>query len=312
MRVFFAGASGVIGPVLLPGLVEAGHEVTALTRTPEKGDALRAAGARPAVCDALDAEGLRSAVAAAKPEVVIHHLTDLSQLGASRASMKRAYHANNELRRRGTANLLAAAHGAGARRIVTQSISFMYEPGPGLRTEKDPLLRDDDPLISSGAEALVAMEEQVLGSEGIEGVVLRFGLWYGPRTGFAPGGAYHSMVAKRRYPIVGGGSGVFSFVHVDDVATATMLAMDRGAPGIYNVTDDDPAPMREWLPAYAEAIGAKPPRHVPTFLARLAAGKLVVHAATRMPGASNHKAKTELGFSPHWHSWRTGFREALC
>jgi nucleoside-diphosphate-sugar epimerase len=311
MRIFFAGASGVIGPSLLPRLLEAGHDVVAMTRTPAKADALRAGGAEPVVCDALDAQATRAAVLTAKPEVVIHHLTDLHQLGASRGSMKRAYAANNEIRRRGTANLLAAAHGAGARRIVTQSISFMYETGPGLRSEDDPLIESDDPVLASGVDSTAAMEQQVLGSEGIEGVVLRFGFWYGPRTAFAPGGVQHSMVAKRRYPVVGRGSGVFSFIHVDDVAEATMLAMDRGAPGTYNVTDDDPAPLREWLPEYAEAIGAKPPRRIPTFLARLAAGKAIVHAATRMPGASSHKAKAELGWSPHWHTWRTGFREAL-
>jgi nucleoside-diphosphate-sugar epimerase len=154
------------------------------------------------------------------------------------------------------------------------------------------------------------MEEQVL-SAGLEGVVLRFGFWYGPRTGFAPGGVYHRMVEKRRYPVVGRGSGVFSFVHVGDVARATVLALDAGEPGVYNVTDDDPAPMREWLPAYAEAIGAPEPRRVPVLLARLAAGGAVVHAALEMPGASNRKAKEQLGWQPDIPSWRTGFRENL-
>lgn len=311
MKVFFAGASGVIGPVLLPRLLEDGHEVVAMTRTAGKANDLRTAGAEAVVCDVLDAEATKAALVVAQPEVVIDHLTDLHRMGSTKGSMKRAYSDNNPVKIQGTANLMAAARAAGARRVVGQSICFLYQPGPGLRTEEDPLLEIDDPTFASGVEAASRMEQSVLGSEGVEGVVLRFGFWYGPRTSLAPGGSQYEMVAKRRYPIAGKGSGVFSFVHVDDVASATLLAMERGTPGIYNVADDDPAPMREWLPAYAEAIGAKPPFRVPAFAARLAGGKAILHAALTMPGASSNKAKAELGFAPRWHSWRAGFREAL-
>jgi nucleoside-diphosphate-sugar epimerase len=315
MRVFFAGASGVIGKHLLPRLLEARHEVTAMTRTAAKAVALRAAGAEAAVCDALDPEALTAAVVAAKPEAVIHHLTDLSLLtdpkyAANPRRMGEAYKLNDRLRREGTANLVAAAEAAGAKRIVAQSVSFSYAPGPGLRSEDDPLNVGAPPPFDRSVAALQALEAAVVGGTP-EGLALRFGFWYGPGTTFAHSGTTAELVRKRRYPILGPGTGVFSFVHVDDVVEATLAALERGGRGVYNVVDDDPAPLREWLPIYADAIGAKAPRRVPLWLGKLLGGGFAAFMVTKMPGAANEKAKRELGWEPRWPSWRTGFREAL-
>jgi nucleoside-diphosphate-sugar epimerase len=311
MRIFFAGASGVIGPVLTPRLVEAGHEVVALTRTPGKAERLGADGAEPVVCDVLDADPLRDAMVAAKPDAVVHHLTDLPQQ-MSPDRMKTGLEATARLRTDGTANLIAAAREAGARRIVAQSIAFAYAPKEtGLYDESDPLFVNAPGPGAATAGAVAELERQVTTAEGLEGVALRFGFWYGPRTAYASDGYWAEEVRKRRLPIVGDGSAVWSFVHVDDVAAATIAALDRGDTGIYNVTDDDPAPAREWIPAYAEALGAKRPRRVPTFVVRMVAGRYAAILARDMRGASNEKAKRELGFEPRWPSWRQGFAEAL-
>lgn len=310
MRIFLAGASGVIGGPLVPRLVRDGHEVTAMTRTPAKAEMLRERGAEPAVCDALDAEGLERAMTEAKPDAVIHHLTDLPQAVNPRR-IEAEFEANDRLRKQGTANIVAAARAAGARRVVAQSVAFFYAPGsPPVKTEDDPLFADAPPPIDRSVEALLALEGAVAQTEAIEGVVLRFGFWYGPGTVYAPGGSTAEMVRKRRYPVVGDGGGVFSFVHIDDVVEATVAALD-GPPGIYNVTDDDPALAREWLPAYAEAIGAPQPRRVPALVARLVAGRFAVYLMTELRGASNEKAKRELGWSPKHPSWRDGFEQAL-
>jgi nucleoside-diphosphate-sugar epimerase len=311
VRVFFAGASGVIGPRLLPLLAEAGHDVVALTRTPAKAETLAAAGAEPVVCDVLDAGALRDAVVAAKPQAVIHHLTDLPQRMTPN-EMKDGLEATNRVRTEGTANLISAAREAGARRLVAQSIAFAYAPkAAGLYDESDPLYVDGPAPGGETAAAVAELERQVANADGLEGFVLRFGFWYGPSTAYARDGHFAEEMRKRRLPIVGDGSAVWSFVHVDDVAAATVAALDRGAPGVYNVTDDDPAPAREWIPAYAEALGAKRPRRVPTLLVRMVAGRYAAFLATEMRGSSNEKAKRELGFEPRWPSWRQGFREAL-
>jgi nucleoside-diphosphate-sugar epimerase len=311
VRIFFAGASGVIGRHLLPLLVEGGHEVTALTRTPGKADALREAGAIPVLADALDAEALREAVVAARPEAVIHHLTDLPlQIDPKR--LEEAYAANDRIRREGTQNLVRAAVAAGARRIVAQAVAFGYRPEGGwVKSEQDPLFVDAPPPFDGAIEAMRALERSVLESDGIEGVVLRFGFWYGPGTAYARDGSTAAQVLARRFPVVGSGAGTFSFVHVDDVARATIAALERGDPGIYNVVDDDPAPAHEWLPTYARALGAKRPLRVPRFLARWIAGPFAVFLMTELRGASNARAKRELGWEPRWRSWRDGFREAL-
>ena len=311
MRVFFAGASGAIGGTLLPMLRREGHEVVALTRTPDKAAALRATGAEPVVCDALDAEALRNTVAKAEPEAVIHHLTDLPQR-MTPGAIEEGLAATDRVRTAGTANLLAAARDAGAKRIVAQSIAFAYAPGgAGLKDESDPLFLDAPAPFSDSVAAVAELERSVTNAEGIEGVALRFGFWYGPGTAYAEEGHWANEARRRRLPVVGRGAAVWSFVHVDDVASATIAALEQGEPGIYNVVDDDPAAAREWTPAYAEAVGAKPPLRMPKLVARLAAGRYAAYLATGLRGASNEKAKRQLGWTPRWPSWRRGFREAL-
>jgi 2-alkyl-3-oxoalkanoate reductase len=309
MRVFVAGASGAIGRPLLPRLVAAGHEVTGTTRSGESAEAIRAAGARAAVCDALDADALHAAVTGAAPEVVVHQLTALPHRFDPRD--KAIYAPTNRLRTEATRTLLEAARAAGARRVICQSIAFAYAPGRAaeVKDEEAPLALGAPPPFGDAVRAIDQMEKAVLGAEGLDGLVLRYGWFYGPGTYYADDGSMASDVRRRRFPIIGKGSGLFSFVHVDDAADATVAAVERGAPGIYNVVDDDPAPQREWLPAYAEAIGAKKPLRVPVWVARLAVGGIASMASVQ-PGASNAKAKRELGWEPRWPSWRQGFRDA--
>ena len=309
MRVFVAGASGAVGRPLVPRLVAAGHEVTGTTRSHEKAEGIRAAGATPVVVDALDAAGLREAVVAASPEVVVHELTALPDRFQPRR--KDIYAATNRVRSEGTRNLLEAAGAAGVRRFVCQSIAFACAPRerPEVLDEAAPLNLDAPAPFGEGVEVIAEMERAVTGADGVEGLVLRYGWFYGPGTYYAEDGSSAADVRKRRFPVIGDGTGLFSFVHVDDAAAATVAAVERGAPGIYNVVDDEPAAMRDWLPAYAEAIGAPPPRRVPVWLARLIAGKMVAEL-NRQPGASNAKARRELGWEPRWRSWREGFREA--
>jgi nucleoside-diphosphate-sugar epimerase len=309
VRVFVAGASGAIGRPLVPQLVAAGHQVTGTTRSEERAGAIRAAGARAAVCNALDAEALRSAVAEAAPEVVVHQLTALPDRFDPRD--KETYAATNRLRAEGTRHLIDAARAAGARRLVWQSIAFAYAPGA------QPEVMDEDARLAVGApqpfgdgvRAIDDMERAVVGAEGLEGIVLRYGWFYGPGTYYADDGSMTADVRRRRFPVIGKGTGLFSFVHVEDAASATVAAVERGAPGMYNVVDDDPAPQREWLPVFADAIGAKKPLRVPVWVARLVVGKIATVAGVQ-PGASNAKAKRELGWEPRWPSWREGFRDA--
>jgi 2-alkyl-3-oxoalkanoate reductase len=311
LRVFLAGASGVIGKRLIAPLVESGHDVVAMTRSEGKAGALREAGAEPVVCDALDADALRDAVARAEPEAVVNQLTDLPR-DLGRRAMKRGQETNNRIRAVGGPNLAAAARAAGARRIVAQSIAFLYAPRGGpIKDESDPLYHDAPPPLDDSADALVALERATTETEGLEGVVLRFGFWYGPGTTYASDGHVAQMVRKRRFPVVGSGAGMFSFAHVDDVASATIAALGDAPPGIYNVVDDEPAPAREWLPAYAEALSARAPRRVPTWLASLIAGRAVAFLMDELRGASNARARRELGWTPRYPSWRQGFREAL-
>jgi len=309
MRVFVAGASGAVGRPLVPRLVAAGHEVTGTTRSPERAEAIRAAGATPAVVDALDADALRRAVAEAAPEAVVHELTALPDRFDPRRSD--LYDATNRIRREGTRNLLDAARAAGARRFVCQSIAFAYAPGPRpeVKDEDAPLNLSAPPPFSEGMRVIDEMERAVLGAEGLDALVLRYGWFYGPGTYYADDGSTAADVRRRRFPVIGRGEGLWSFIHVDDAARATVSAVELGAPGVYNVVDDEPAPMRDWLPEFAAAMGAKKPRRVPIWLARLAAGK-VVKTADVQAGASNAKAKRELSWEPRWKSWREGFREA--
>jgi nucleoside-diphosphate-sugar epimerase len=310
MRVFVAGASGAIGRPLVPKLVAAGHEVTGMTRSEERAEQVRQAGARAAVVDVFDADALRAAVEEAPAEVVVHQLTALPDRMDFRK--KELYEPTNRVRTEGTRNLMNAARAAGARRFVSQSIAFAYRTeGSRVKTEDDPLLDDAPGAFASGVRALHEMEGIVLGADGIEGLVLRYGFFYGPGTHYASDGTMIADIRRRRMPIVGKGTGTFSFIHVDDAADATVAAVERGAPGVYNVTDDEPAPMSEWVPVVAEAAGAKRPFRTPVWLAKLVAGNEVATFSLDLRGASNEKAKRELGWEPAHPSWRTGFRESL-
>jgi nucleoside-diphosphate-sugar epimerase len=308
MRVFVAGASGVIGRPLLAQLVGAGHEVTGTTRREDRAEGIRAAGARPAVLDVFDAAALEEAARAAAPDVVVHALTALPRRFNPR---KNYLEATNRIRTEGTRNLLAAARAAGAKRVVAESVAFLYAPeGDAVKDEAAPINVDAPGHFGEAMRALADLERQVSEAEGVEGVVLRYGWLYGPGTHFDRDGAQAEDARRRRLPIVGKGEGVFSFLHVEDAATATLAALE-GEAGVYNVVDDEPAPMREWVPVFAELLGARPPRRVPARLARLVAGSAAVTTATQLRGASNAKAKRELAWEPRYRSWRQGFCEAL-
>jgi len=309
MKVFVAGASGAIGRPLVRQLVAAGHEVTGTTRREERAAEIRAAGAKAAVCDALDAAALREAVVEAAPEVVVHQLTALP----TRLELKGDFlEPTNRLRTEGTRNLLEAARASGTRLLVAHSVAFLYAPeGDWVKDERAPMFEQAPGPFAGAVRALADLERQVTSAEHVEGVVLRYGWFYGPGTHFAPDGAQAEEARRRRLPIVGKGTGTYSFIHVEDAASATVAALERGAPGVYNVTDDEPASMREWVPAYAEAIGAKKPLHAPKWVARLVAGSAAAMMATQLRGASNAKARRELGWRPRYPSWRQGFREAL-
>jgi nucleoside-diphosphate-sugar epimerase len=310
MRVFLAGATGAIGRPLVPRLIAAGHELTTMTRSERSAEALRRQGAHALELDVFDREGVRDALVAARPDAVVHELTALPHRFNPRD--KQLYAPTNRVRTEGTRNLLAAAAAAGARRFVCQSIAFAYAPGGArVKTEEARLFLDSPPPFGEAVKALEQMEGMVLGAEAMEGLVLRYGWFYGPGTYYAADGSSAADVRRRRFPLVGKASGVFSFIHVDDAADATVAALERGAPGAYNVVDDEPAAMREWLPVYAKALGAKPPRRVPAWLARIVAGKMIAEMAESLPGASSEKAKRELGWAPAHPSWRTGFAESL-
>ncbi len=314
MKVFVAGASGALGKQLVPQLVANGHEVVGMTRTEAKSSLIRSLGAKPAVADALDPDQVASAVAEAEPEVVVHQLTALSA-GLDLRHFDRTFAMTNRLRTEGTDHLLTAARAAGARRFVAQSFAGwpFARTGGAVKSEDDAL--DDDPpaAVRKMIEAIKYLEGAVTHSEGIEGVTLRYGGFYGPGTslGLDPVGEQTEAVRKRQFPIVGTGAGMWSLVHIEDAATATVAAIEGGAPGIYNVVDDEPAPVAEVLPVLADALGAKPPRHIPRWLGRLFAGEVGVVMMEEVRGASNAKAKRELGWNLHYPSWRLGFSEGL-
>jgi nucleoside-diphosphate-sugar epimerase len=298
LRIFIAGASGTLGRRLVPQLVARGHHVIGTTRSRE--DELRALGAEPVVVDPLDGPALRDAVLAAKPDVVVHELTALSGLGMAR-NFDKAFAMTNRLRTESTDTLIAAARAAGAKRLVWQSFAgWTYAREGGLvKTEDDPL----DPTPPADArESLAAMrylENAVIGARDMEGYVLRYGGFYGPGTSIDAGGEHLELIRKRKFPVGGDGSGIWSFVHIDDAAAATVAAIEgQGEPGIYNVVGDDPAPISEWLPALAEQVGAPPPRRVPGWLVRLAGGAQAHSMMTRTRGASNAKAKRQLDWHP--------------
>jgi nucleoside-diphosphate-sugar epimerase len=319
MKVFVAGATGVLGRELVPQLVARGHEVVGMTRTASKQDLVRSLGARSVVVDALDADAVAQAVASAEPEVIVHQLTALS----GKMSMRDARHPDrssavimtNRLRTEATDHLLAAGRAVGARRFVAQSIAaFRFaRTGGAVQTEADPLDPDPPAALRTGQAAILHLEQAVTTIEWGDGLALRYGGFYGPGTGIslAPDAVMAAPIRKRRFPIVGDGGGVWSYVHIEDAAAATVAAVEHGEPGIYNVVDDDPAPVREWLPVLASALGAKPPRRVPRWLGRLAAGEMATVMMTDVRGASNEKAKRELGWKPRYASWRQGFAQGL-
>jgi nucleoside-diphosphate-sugar epimerase len=311
MRVFLAGAGGALGRYLVPRLIQSGHEVVAMTRSPKKVDALRDAGAYPVVADGLDRAAVLAAVTGAEPEVVVHQMTALADLAGNLRRFDAEFAVTNELRTKGTDHLLEGARAAGARRLVVQGYSgwpTVREGGP-VKTEDDPFDPDPPAAMRNTLEAMRYMERTVVGSPDVEGVVLRYGGFYGSLRDMPP--EMIATIRKRRFPVVGNGAGVWSFVHLDDAAAATVAALDHGAPGVYNIVDDDPAPVAEWLPTMADALGAKPPRHVPAWLGRLAAGEAGLSMMTKVRGSSNAKAKRELGWQPRHTSWREGFREAF-
>jgi nucleoside-diphosphate-sugar epimerase len=309
VRVFVAGATGAIGAPLLRQLVATGHEVTGMTRSPERAGALRAAGAQAAVADALDAEAVSNAVCKARPEAVVHQLTAIPPRLDPRKVI-RDFAMTDRLRTEGTHNLVAAARAAGGARVIAQSIAFAYEPGPPgtVHVEDDPLTSDPPAQFKRSAQAVAELERTVLNAGGL---VLRYGYFYGPGTSISRRGSLGEEVAKRRLPIIGGGAGMWSFIHVEDAARATAAALTRGDSAAYNIVDDEPAPVRDWVAALAHALDAKPPRRVPAWMARPLAGEYGLYTMMRGQGADNARAKQALGWSPVHASWREGFRSAL-
>jgi 2-alkyl-3-oxoalkanoate reductase len=314
MKVFVAGATGAIGKQLVPMLVEQGHEVTGMTRTPAKQNLIRQMGARPAVADALDPEAVAQVVGEAEPEVVIHQLTVIDPGSFSR-SLDKMFALTNRLRTEGVDHLLAAARAVGARRFIAQSFAgwpFERTGGP-VKTEEDPLESSPPKTVRQTLAAIKYVEESITGAEGIEGLALRYGGFYGPGTSIAldPDGEQVEMLRKRRLPIIGDGGGIWSLVHIADAAAATAAAVDHGALGLYNIVDDEPIEVRVLLPELAKVVGAKPPRRLPRWLGRLIAGEGNAIMMTEVRGASNAKAKRELGWELRYPSWRQGFREGL-
>jgi 2-alkyl-3-oxoalkanoate reductase len=311
MKVFVAGASGVIGRPLVRQLVAAGHEVTGMTSREAGKTAIEEAGGSAVVCDALEADAVRQTVGDARPDVVVNELTKLPRDYDTRKLDERFYGPTNRIRTVGGGNLLAAAIDAGARRFVTQSIAFLYAPeGPMVKDEDGRPWTDAAPPFGDGVRAMVSHERAVLDADGIDGLVLRYGWFYGMGTYYAADGSIAQMVRKRRFPVLGGSDGLFSFIQIEDAAGATVAACERGAPGIYNVVDDEPATVSDWLPAYAEALGAKRPWKVPGFIGRLLGGT-AARMTMGLRGAANAKAKEGLGWEPRYPTWRQGFREAL-
>jgi nucleoside-diphosphate-sugar epimerase len=319
MKVFVAGASGVLGRALVPRLVAGGHEVFGMTRSAPKQDLVRSLGARPVVADALDPDAVAQAVASAEPEVILHQLTALSGpmsvRDARHPERSFAFTMTNRLRTEATDHLLAAGRAAGARRFVAQSFgAFRWaRTGGPVLTEADPIDPDPPAALRIALPGILHVERAVTTIAWGEGLVLRYGGFYGPGTGIslAPDAVMAAPIRKRLFPIVSDGGGVWSHVHIEDAAQATAIAAERGQPGIYNIVDDDPAPVREWLPVLASALDAKPPRRIPRWLGRLLAGETATLMMTDVRGASNEKAKRELGWDLRYPSWRQGFAQGL-
>ena len=313
MRIFVAGASGALGKHLVPLLAGAGHEVVGTTTSPRKLESLRALGAEPVVLDVLDAEAVGRAVSEAEPEVVVHEATALSGIGGNFRKFDETFAQTNRLRTQGTDNLLAAALAVGTRRLVAQSYAGWTLAREGAAVKDEDAALDAAPA-GNAKETIAAiryLEERVVAAKGLDGIVLRYGGFYGPGTSFAEDGESFEAIRKRSFPVVGDGGGRASFIQIEDAARATFAAIERGRRGIYNIVDDDPAPTSAWLPYAADVVGAKPPRHVPFWLGKLFAGEMLATMMVDGRGASNAKAKRELDWQPLYSSWRDGFVNGL-
>jgi len=313
MKVFVAGATGAMGAHLIGMLVANGHDVVGTTRSEAKFDQVRALGAEPVVLDALDADAVAQAVAHAEPDVITHQLTALSR-DFDMKHFDEVFAETNRLRTEGTDHLLSAGRAVGVKRFVAQSFAgWTGGKGRGPAATEDEPLRPPAEIFRSTLEAIRHLEDAVTTATWTEGIVLRYGGFYGPGTGMAldPPGDQAEMIRKRKFPIVGDGAGVWSFVHIADAAAATLAAIEHGEPGVFNIVDDEPAPVAQWLPAAAQAVGAKKPRRLPRWLGRLAAGEGAVVMMTEVRGASNEKAKRELGWRLRYPSWRQGFVNGL-
>lgn len=313
MKVLLAGATGALGARLVPLLVAAGHEVVGTTRSEARVGELRALGATGVVMDGLDAESVLAAVGAAEPDVVIHQLTALGAMTGNPKKFDDEFALTNRLRTEGTDNLLAAARASGVRRFVIQSYTGWPNErrGAQVKTEDDPLTDDPGKEARESLRAIKHLEHVVTHTPGIDGLVLRYGNFYGPGNALSRAGLMATLVRKRRLPVVGGGTGIWTFTHTEDGAAATAAAVEQGAPGVYNVVDDEPAPVAQWLPYFAEQIGAKPPMRLPAWLARPMLGELGLAMMTTVRGSSNAKARRELDWAPRYPSFREGFRDGI-
>ncbi len=312
MRILVAGATGVIGKPLVQKLIDRGYAVVGMTRNREKAERIRSLGAEVVIANGLDRIETLGAVGTANPEVIIHQMTGLTGVKNYR-NFDAEFGLTNRLRTEGTDNLLEAAKETGVTRLIAQSYAgWNYErTGTELKTEEDEFDFNSPANQRETLKALRHVETTVLGTDGIDGTVLRYGSFYGPGTGIALDGDIVEAVRGRKLPIIAGGTGIWSFIHVDDAASATVAAVDQQVNGIFNIVDDDPAPVSEWLPELARVIDAKPPMRVPLWVGKLAAGEVGVSMMTKIRGVSNAKAKRELRWEPKYKSWREGFRTGL-
>jgi nucleoside-diphosphate-sugar epimerase len=311
MKILVAGASGAIGQTLIPVIIRS-HQVFGLFRNPAHSDLVRSLGATPIVADALDPDAVHKAVADTQPDVILHQLTAIPA-NIDLRHIDRDFELTNRLRTEGTRNLATAAVKAGVKTFIAQSFAgWPYAPkGIRLKTEEDALDSTPPQKLKAMLDAIETLEHTVLREQAFSGIVLRYGALYGPHSNLAANGAMVEAIRAHKVPIVGQGTGVWSFLHLEDAAGATLAALEHGQRGIYNIVDDDPAPVNEWLPYLAQCVGAPPPRHVPNLLAQVLVGEHVVSMMNDTRGVSNAKARTELNWSPRWTSWREGFKHAL-
>jgi nucleoside-diphosphate-sugar epimerase len=312
MRVLVAGATGAVGRSLIPELERRGHEVFGTTRNMSKADVVIANGAQPVCMDGLDQAAVFETVRKLQPDAIVHQMTSLANTGSLR-NFDKVFALTNQLRTRGTEYLVAAARQAGTRHMIVQSFTGWpnARAGSAVKTETDPLDPTPPVTMKRTLDSIRVLEQAVLSISDMHAVVLRYGAFYGPGTSIAAGGDIVEMVRRRRFPIIGNGAGVWSFIHIDDVAAATAQALEGGPSGVYNIVDDEPAPVRVWLPELALILGARPPIYVPEWVARLLVGESGVSMMTRIRGSSNEKARRLLGWSPIYSSWREGFRKEL-